>query len=46
MPAIGVSLNGHLLAEVETEGYDVMSVRVHGIRTDGEFAELETSGGA
>lgn len=45
MPTLSVRLNGNLLAQVRTDGYDVMSVRVHGTRVDDEFAELEMSGG-
>jgi hypothetical protein len=46
VPAISVSLNGQLLASVATDGYDVISVHVHGIRTDSEFATLDMSGGS
>jgi len=46
VPTISVSLNGHLLASVATDGYDVLSVHVHGIRTDSEFASVDMSGGS
>lgn len=45
MPAISVLLNGELLATVNTKGYDVVSVHIHGTKTDDEFAILEMSGG-
>ena len=46
MPTISVSLNGQLLASVATDGYDVLSVHVHGIRTDSEFATVDMNGGS
>ena len=45
MPALCLLLDGELLATVNTKGYDVVSVHVHGTRTDVEFATLEMSGG-
>jgi hypothetical protein len=46
MPAIAVLLDHELLATVNTSGYDVVSVCVHGTRIDDGFATLEMSGGA
>ena len=46
MPTISVTLNGQLLASVATDGYDALSVHVHGIRTDSEFATVDMTGGA
>jgi hypothetical protein len=46
MPAICVLLDGELLATVNTYGYDVVSVHVHGTKIDEEFAALEMSGGS
>jgi hypothetical protein len=46
MPAISVLLDGEPLVTVSTIGYDVVSVHVHGTRTDAEFATLDVSGGA
>lgn len=45
MPAISVLLDGELLATVNTSGYDVVSVDVHGLRIGEEFAELDMRGG-
>lgn len=45
-PTISVLLDGELLARVNTTGYDVVSVGVHGTRIDEEFATLDMSGGA
>jgi hypothetical protein len=46
MPAISVLLDGELLAVVNTTGYDVVSVHVHGTRVEEDFAAIEMSGGA
>ena len=46
MPTISVTLNGQLLASVTTDGRDVLSVHVHGIRTDSEFASVDMTGGS
>ncbi len=46
MPAICVLLDGVLLATVNTYGYDVVSVHVHGTRIDDDIATLEMSGGS
>lgn len=45
MPSISVALNGLQLAQVCTDGLNVLSVRVHGTRVDEGFADLEMSGG-
>ncbi|TDM08970.1 MAG: hypothetical protein C4K60_06315 [Ideonella sp. MAG2] len=45
LPAISVYLDGERLATVNTDGFDVISVHVHGTKTDAEFATLEMSGG-
>jgi hypothetical protein len=45
VPTITVTLNGQLLASVATDEYDVVSVHVHGARTNGEFASVHLSGG-
>ena len=45
MPSLTASVNGSLLAQVRTDGYDVMSVAVQGTCVDPEFAELMMTGG-
>lgn len=45
MPAISVLLDGVLLATVNTDGHDVVSVHVHGTRIDDESAAVEMSAG-
>jgi hypothetical protein len=46
MAAMIVLLNGQVLAQVATEGLDVLSVHVHGVRTDSEFATMDMHGGS
>lgn len=46
MPSLSVQLDGTFLARVNTDGYDVLSVHVHGTRIDDDSAELEMSGGS
>lgn len=45
MPTITASVNGTLLAQVRTDGYDVMSVAVQGTCVEDEVAELMMTGG-
>ena len=41
-----VSLDGALLAKVNTDGFEVLSIRLGGTRVDDEFAVLDVSAGA
>ena len=45
MPGLAVTLNGTRLAEVTTEGLNVLGVRVHGDVLGPEFACVDVSGG-
>jgi hypothetical protein len=45
MPTLSASLNGTLLAQVRTDGFDVMSVEVSGTCIEDEVAELRMAGG-
>lgn len=45
MPTLTASVNGTRLAQVRTDGYDVMSVSVLGTCIDEEVAELMMTGG-
>lgn len=45
MPTLTASVNGTLLAQVRTDGYDVMSVAVQGTCVEDEVAELMMTGG-
>lgn len=46
MPTLATRVNGQLLAQVRTDGFDVLSVQLHGTRVDEVFAELEVNGGS
>jgi hypothetical protein len=45
VPTIATKVNGILLAQVKTNGYDVVSVDVQGTCLDNEIAELMMTGG-
>lgn len=45
MPTLTASVNGTLLAQVRTDGFDVMSVAVQGTCVEQELAELMMTGG-
>lgn len=45
MPTLTASLNGTLLAQVRTDGYDVMSVGIQGTCVEEAVAELMMTGG-
>ena len=45
MPAICIDYNGSRLATVNTEGFDVLAVRVYGSCDREQFASLDFSGG-
>lgn len=45
MPTLAARVNGTLLAQVRTDGYDVMSVAVQGTCVEEEVAELMMNGG-
>ena len=45
MPTLTASVNGTLLAQVRTDGYDVMSVAVQGTCVEEEVADLMMTGG-
>ena len=45
MPTLTASVNGTLLAQVQTDGYDVMSVAVQGTCIEEGLAELMMTGG-
>ncbi|MDP3824732.1 MAG: hypothetical protein Q8R33_24940 [Burkholderiales bacterium] len=45
MPTLTASVNGTLLAQVRTDGYDVMSVAVQGTCVEEEIAELMMTAG-
>ncbi len=44
MPTLSASVNGTLLAQVRTDGYDVVSVAVQGTCVEDEVAELMMTG--
>lgn len=46
MPALSLYIDGIFVASVNTEGYDILDVRVHGTFIDKNIASLEFSGGA
>jgi hypothetical protein len=46
MPALSVSIDGKLVAEVPTSGLDVLAIRVGGTTTEDDLAVLDVSGGA
>ncbi|RIJ86816.1 hypothetical protein RSP822_08370 [Ralstonia solanacearum] len=46
MPALSVSVDGNTLMTVSTDdGYDLLSINIHGSRIDEAFATLNLSGG-
>jgi hypothetical protein len=46
MPALSISVDGKLVAEVPTAGLDVLSIRIGGTVKDDNLAEIDVSGGA
>jgi len=46
MPALSLYVDGMFIASVNTEGYDILDVRVHGTCVDKNIASLDFSGGA
>jgi hypothetical protein len=46
MPALSLYIDGMFVASVNTDGYDILDVRVHGTFIDKNIASLEFSGGA
>jgi len=45
MPALKVSIDGAPVATVCTDGFDILTVQVHGTLVDSELATLDISGG-
>ena len=46
MPALSLTIDGKPIATVNTDGYDILDIRVHGACVDKSIATLEFSGGA
>lgn len=46
MPALTVSVDGRLVAEVSTDGFDVLTVRIGGSKIDDDVADLSVAGGS